>query len=378
MIAAYIGLGLPFAALGVAWPSMRHDLDRPLSDLGLVVITFTVGYLLATTTHGRTSTRVGTGPLLVLASALGALAAGTIAGTGQWWLLLAASAVLGLSGGILDAALNAHVALHRSGRTMHLMHGGFGVGATLGPLVVTALLGADLSWRWAYVAIAVLEAALVVGFAWTVAAWPGPTPASRPAADVGAGVATPSPDAPPRAEAAGRLGPVVFFAYGAVEVAVGAWAFVALTHRGLSTGVAGASVTAYWGALALGRLLLGALGHRIPLERIVAGSVLLTTVASVGFWLLPATASVVALVGIGFGLAGIFPTLTALTPDRVGPARAPGVIGAQLAAAVVGGAVGSAVVGAVAGHVGPSAIPAALAVAAVALLASDLALMVWC
>jgi fucose permease len=376
MIAAYVGLGLPLTALGVAWPSMRHDLGRPLPDLGVVIVTFTVGYLLATTSYGRTGSRVGTGPLLVVASALAALAAVGIAATREWWLLLAASAVLGVSGGIVDAALNSHVALHRSGRTMHLMHGGFGVGATLGPLVMTALIGADLSWRWAYVGIAALQVVLAAGFAWTLAAWPGPAPARTSAATRDPAVAEPAP--PHHARAAAWLGPAVFLAYGAVEVAVGAWAYELLTHRGLSPGVAGASVTAYWGALALGRLLLGGPGHRIPLGRVVAGSVALTTAATLGFWLLPSGVSVVALVGIGFGLAGIFPALTALTPERVGVVRAPSVIGAQLAAAVVGGAIGSALVGAAAGRLGTGAIAPALAVAAVVLLVTDLALMVWC
>ena len=61
MIVAYVGMGLPTAALGVAWKSMRVDFDRPLSSLGVVVVTFTVGYLAATASHRVVAARIGPG-----------------------------------------------------------------------------------------------------------------------------------------------------------------------------------------------------------------------------------------------------------------------------------------------------------------------------
>jgi fucose permease len=367
MIAAYVGLGLPGAALGVAWPSMRTEVGRPLSSLGLLFTAFTVGYLLATTGHSRTARRVGTGGMLVIASALAAVAAGAFALTSTWTVLLGGAALLGLSGGAIDAALNAHVALFRSGRMMHLMHGGFGVGATVGPLLMTALIGAGLSWRWGYAAVAVLQLGLVVGFLATRGHWP----VAEPAPATGSGSARPPKGPRP---AAAWLGPVVFFAYGAVEVAVGAWAFVLLTGRGVGDTAAGASVTAYWGALALGRLGLGALGARVTSRQIVAVSVVGVVVGAAGLWLLPTAGAPVALVVMGVSLAGIFPALTALTPSRVGTDRATSVIGRQLAAAVVGGAAGSAVVGVVAQHLGADAVAPALLVTSVVLLATDAAL----
>ena len=165
MIGAYVALGLPTAALGVAWTSMRADFDRPLSNLGLLVVTYTVGYLVATADPsvdrgGPVGHRLGAG---------GGVGAGrgrrlgfALAPSGRWcW---SPPAVIGLSGGYVDAALNAQVALHHSSRVMNLMHGGFGVGATLGPLVMTALIGAGISWRWGYAGLAVVQFGLVVGF----------------------------------------------------------------------------------------------------------------------------------------------------------------------------------------------------------------------
>ncbi|HVN51642.1 MAG TPA: MFS transporter [Acidimicrobiales bacterium] len=364
MIAAYVGLGLPGAALGVAWPSMRAEVGRPLSSLGLLITAFTVGYLVATSVHGHTSTRVGTGALLVSASALAAAAAAGFATTSTWGVLLGASVVLGVSGGAIDAVLNAHVALYRSARTMHLMHGGFGIGATVGPLLMTALIGVGLSWRWGFAAVAVLQAGLVVGFLVTRRQWPVSVAAPRSREPAG-----------PRPVAA-WLGPLVFLAYGAVEVGIGAWAYVLLTGRGLGDTAAGASVTAYWAALAAGRLALGALGTRVTSRQVVAGSVSGVAVGAFALWLLPAAASPVGLVLLGLSLAGIFPALTALTPSRVGPERATSVIGRQLAAAMVGGAAGSAVIGIVAQHLGAEAVAPAIVAVGLLLVAANATLTV--
>jgi len=364
MIAAYVGMGLPTAALGVAWPSMRAEVGRPLSSLGLLIVSFTAGYLLATTGHARLMRHVGTGALLVVASALAAAGAGAFAVTSTWAVLLVGAAVLGVSGGAVDAALNAHVALYRSDRMMHLMHGGFGVGATIGPLVMTALLSAGLSWRWGYGALAALQVGLAAGFLVSRHHWPVAADRTRPHRRAAAS----------RRSAAEWLGPSVFLAYGAVEVGVGAWAFVLLTGRGLGEAAAGACVTAYWGALAAGRLGIGALGSRVTSRQVVAASVAGVAVGSVALWLLPASASAVALVAVGASLAGIFPALTALTPSRVGPERAPAVIGRQLAAAVVGGAIGSAAIGIAAQRLGAEAVAPAVVVVSAVLVATDVML----
>jgi len=365
MVVAYVGMGLPTAALGVAWPSMRVDVDRPLSSLGLLIVAFTAGYLVSTTGHGWVGRRIGTAALLVVASALAAAGAGAFAVTSTWAVLLVGSVVLGFSGGVVDAALNAHVALYRSERLMNLMHGGFGVGATLGPLVMTALLGAGLSWRWGYAALAVLQAGLAVAFAVTWQHWPVARAEARPPRRAGG----PMP-------AAAWLGPLVFLAYGGVEVGVGAWAFVLLTGRGLGETAAGACVTAYWAALAVGRLGLSALGTRVTSRQVVAVSVVGVGIGSLALWWLPAAASPVALVAMGISLAGIFPALTALTPGRVGPERAPAVIGRQLAAAVVGGAAASAAIGVLAQHHGSASIAPALVAVSLVLVVTDVLLTV--
>jgi MFS family permease len=156
LVVAYIGIGLPIGAIGVAWPQIRDTFDQPLSALGVLLITFTVGNLVASVVHGRIAHRVGTGRLLVASELAGLMGLALFAVAPVWPGLLVAMALLGVAIAGLDAELNSYVAVHHGARLLHLMHGGFGIGATLGPLAVAVLLGTDLSWRLVYVGMALL------------------------------------------------------------------------------------------------------------------------------------------------------------------------------------------------------------------------------
>jgi fucose permease len=382
MIAAYVALGLPTAALGVAWSTMRTDFDRPLSSLGVLIVTYTIGFLVATVVHRRVGGALGTGWLLVAASGVAVAGAAGFALGPVWAVVVGAAVLLGLSAGTVDATLNSQVALFHSRRVMNLMHGGFGIGATLGPLAMTALLAAGVSWRWCFAGLAATQLALAAAFAGSRRAWPSlgtalvpqpvaPRPVDATALDDASGERSGPPEPTPPAA---RLGPLVFLVYGALEVAVGAWAFVLLTGRGVPSTAAGILVTAYWGALAAGRLALGAVGDRAHPATVVTAAVSITSLGCLGLWLLPPVGAAVSLVLVGLGLSGIFPALMVLTPARVGTDRAPSVIGLQLAAAVIGGAAGSAIIGVVAQHHGSDAIAPALAVTCMALVVSDIVL----
>jgi len=57
--------------------------------------------------------------------------------------------LLGASAGLMDAGLNTAVALTGRRRLLNLLHGAYGVGTAIGPLVVTAAILTG-SWRPAY------------------------------------------------------------------------------------------------------------------------------------------------------------------------------------------------------------------------------------
>jgi hypothetical protein len=74
--------------------------------------------------------------------------------------MIAGTVLFGVGFGALDTALNAHAARHFGARDINWMHASYGLGATLGPLLVTALLSAGRSWRQTYGVMALALAAL--------------------------------------------------------------------------------------------------------------------------------------------------------------------------------------------------------------------------
>ncbi len=333
----FVALGL-MEWVGVAWPSMRTDLGRSLAELGLLLAVWSGGYFAGAALNGRLTRRFGAGNLVAGSTGVAAAALLAIAAAPSWLALLAATAVLGWGGALVDAGVNAFVASRGRAREMGLLHAAFGIGATLGPLLMALAIQAPGSWRGAYAGLGVLHCVLAAGLWRTRHRWDEvPTDRAAP---------------PPRQPAPWLLvaSLAMFFMYTGVEVAAGQWAFSLLTEsRGMGEAAAGAWVAAYWGALTAGRLALGAAGHRVAPAAVVRGGLAFVLVGAALIWpAQPGWLGPLGLVVVGAGLAPVFPSLMLLTPDRLGRAFANWAVGYQLAAASLGaaavpGAVGVAV-----------------------------------
>ena len=341
---AFVVLGLPDFAHGVAWPELRDDLDRPLADLGTFLAASSLGYLAVATSTGRLAARWGLEGLVLRATVSSAAGLALVAVAPSWPVVLLGGGLAGVGAGGMDSGFNAAAALRGDGRLMGLLHAGYGVGAAIGPVVVGAALVGGAGWRPSYVVFALASLLLVV-------------PLLR--GDLG--------DAPPQEPMGSPAGVVLpcvaFFVYVALEVTVGQWAFTALTDDGMGELAASVWVGAYWVGLTAGRLWLGTVGH----VRGVDGLLAVSALGAIGCALLLWLGGPVAPLGLplmGLALSVVFPLLMLLTPDHVGAERATAAVGWQAASASVGAAAGPAATGVVLGSVGVGAYgPAALVLA---------------
>jgi fucose permease len=335
-LVAFVALGLPDAMLGVAWPSMRVTFDQPLAALGQLLLAGTFGYLTGSTASGFLSDRFGTRTVLIGSALAWATAMLAFAAAPAWPLLLLGMVALGIGGGGIDAGLNAFVALRRGPGAMNLLHACYGIGATIGPLVLTAVLAGGRSWRLPYAGLLVLQLVLVVAYTLTPRAWGGRRPPREAAA---------SPVAIPWVLVAAGL--ALFFVYTGLEVATGQWSYTYLTTaRAAPPTAAGVAVAAFWAGLTAGRLGAALLGGRLAPATLLHASVAITIVAMALFWWSPAPAvGYLGLVLAGVGLAAVFPALVTLTPRRVGENVAARVVGLQLGAAGAGASLAPAGVG---------------------------------
>jgi fucose permease len=310
---------------------MRAELHQPLSSLGLLLVYSTVGFLLLNVGLGPVSRWLGLRWMLVLGSLLYAASLSLVA-LGSWPVVIAGAVLWGLAAGFSNGAINVYSTLRMSGGAMQALHGCWGIGTLLGPLLVTGLLLTHHSWRLALLAIAVLQALLGV-WALAGARWPS---LSRPAADGEPRL---------RLSAPLLLGILAFFVYTGAEWSAGQWSFTVLTeNRGYPIATAGLLVSLYWTGITVGRLAGGAVGLRLATRALLLAGIGLTVLAAGLFWWVPSWSSV-SLPLLGLGLAPIFPALMTLTAGRVPEAGVGAAVGLQTAGSGLGSSVAPAAVG---------------------------------
>ena len=359
----YLSVALPGSTLGMLWPSMRMSIHEPASALGIVLVAGVAAGVVSSAATGRVLARVRPGPLLAFGAVLISAALALEAAAPALWIIVAGSAVFSTGFGVIDSALNAYAAGHFGPRDINWMHASYGLGATLGPLLVAAMLASGSGWRLTMGSMSIVLAAIAVLLAAARHRW---RMSAVTAEEVSSERRRPSPR---------RTAIFAGLAFTAVETGVesaaGIWGYVFLTSgRGLPVTVAGVAVSAYWAMMFAGRAVLGPLAERAGASRVLA-----VAVATVPFGALlmalpgPGAIAVAGMMVLGLAAAPVFPLLTLTTTDRVGADGATRTVGLQVAASAVGSAVVPSVIGLVIGAVSARALGPALLVLAGAMCA---------
>lgn len=370
--ACFGALGIATSLLGVGWPSIRSEFDLPLDAVAAVLVSSTVGFVGGSILAGNTISRRGLIPFLVAATGIGAVGLFGYALAPSWWVYVALGLLAGLGSGATDTGLNIFVAGSQSVRTMNWMHACFGVGATVGPLIMTAVLTSGLSWRLGYGIVAIIQTALCLAFIpllrrdYSQVHQPARRATNEPPEESILDAASPRHTLRLLAV---WLAVLVFLLYTGVESTAGQWTFTLFTEsRGVSTAAAGTLTSVFWAMLTVGRVVFGAAAQRIGIDRLLRLSMIVTLLASIlvvsgGVW-----TGLLGIALMGLSLAAIFPTLTAETPRRVGVRHAANTIGYQTGGASVGYALLPALAGALAARLGLEVIGWVLVVGSLAML----------
>lgn len=358
----YLGIGPAGSTLGLLWPSMRVSIHEPVGALGIVLVAGVLASAVSSALAGRALSRRAAGPLLALgASAVGAaLAMEAVASA--LWVLVAGSAVFGLGFGAIDSALNVYAAGHFGARDINWIHASYGLGATLGPLLITALLRNGVSWRGAMGSMAGLVAVVAAILAVARRRWEQPPT-----------VITSPPPARGEEGPRQRAGLVAGVAFTAVETgiesAAGIWGYVFLTAgRGLPGVVAGVAVSAYWAMMFAGRALFGLVAGRLGPSRVLAWAVMCVPLGALLMAVPgPAFVAVAGMIALGLAAAPVFPLLTLTTAERVGGRGATTAVGLQVAASAIGSAALPSGIGLIIGAAGARALGPSLLVLSLAM-----------
>jgi fucose permease len=205
------------------------------------------------------------------------------------------------------------------------MHGSYGLGGTIGPLIATSIvstLGPD-AWNRYYLVPISITVVNAVFFLWSFWDYENETTAT----ETSSLVTRPSQTAAggrtgataPRAEIAAMLrafksrivllGATFIFAYQGAEVSISGWviSFLIATRKGNPTAV-GNVTSGFWGGITLGRFALSPIGARVGEKRFVYFLTVGAAVFQLLVWFVPnIIGEAVSLAVVGLLLGPIYP-----------------------------------------------------------------------
>ena len=331
----FIGLGLPDALLGASWPTMGPELMAPLSAAGILSMITSGGTVVSSLLSARMIHRFRTGPVTLVSVLLTALALlGYVFAPSFWWLCLLA-VPLGIGAGSIDAALNNFVALHYSALHMNWLHCFWGVGATLSPLLMGAVLAGGGHWRQGYGLVAFLLGLITLALLLTLPLWKRAYRNQEAEQGKAKALITNRQALKIRGLPYALL---AFLCYCGLESSVGLWAASYLVNiRGLDSATAASWASLYYAGITAGRFLSGFVAIQVPGPAMIRASCAVCLVGVVLLLLpLPLTVSFIALLLLGLGSAPFYPSMIHETPRRFGEETSQAAMGLQMASAYIG------------------------------------------
>lgn len=259
----------------------------------------------------------------------------------------------GFGNGIEDSAYNAWVGnMHRANELLGLIHGAYGLGATVSPLVASAMVTkGKLEWyTFYYVMIGIVVVEFVVGM---MAFWDATGEAYRKKLSFESDQDRTTTRTVLR-EPLTYVVSLFLVGYVGVEVSLGGWipTFM-LNVRHAQPFLAGLAVTMFWLGLTVGRVVLGFITGRIGEKLAITIYLVISLVLQLLYWLVPSfAASMVFITFLGFFLGPLFPAAIVTATKLLPPEYHVSAIGFAAAVGGGGAAVIPFVVGAIAQAVG--------------------------
>ncbi|WP_312875594.1 MFS transporter [Paenibacillus planticolens] len=344
---AFISLGIPDSLLGSAWPVIRPDMGASFGFAGILSMVVAGGTIVSSLVSGSLVQRLGTGKITLISCCLtaGALLGFSMAPSIFWLVLLAIP--LGLGGGAIDAALNHYVAENYKAHHMNWLHCFWGVGATLGPIIMSFYMVKHNSWRDGYTAVSMIQFTLAIVLLVTLPLWKRIAVSREherldsmiPQDQVGPELKQPAISS--KANVLQIKGVkqtlIAFLFYCGVESTVGLWGTSYLVGaRNMTAETAAGWISLYYGGITMGRLITGFITLKIN-NRVLIRCGQIIAIAGGGMLLLPLPQLfLVGLILIGLGLAPIYPGLLHETPTRFGRDNSAKLMGYQMAVAYTG------------------------------------------
>ena len=350
---SFIGLGLPDALLGAAWPTMYPQFDIPVSYMGFVSTTISIMTVISSLQCDRLIRRFGAGKLTAYSTAMTAAAMIGFSLSTEYWMLFLWAIPFGLGAGCVDSALNNYVAVHYKSWHMSWLHCMWGVGAAIGPYLMGLALTSGHGWNRGYFYVFAIQATLAVIIFISLPIWK-----QSDREDVEKKMKVLSLREIIKIPGTKSV-MILFFCYCALEQTAGLWASSYLVlAKGVTEEVAAKFASLFFIGITVGRAVSGFVSMKLNDRNMIRlGSSIIIVGIAVMLLPLGKTAALIGLVIIGLGCAPIYPCVIHSTPLYFGTERSQSIIGVQMASAYVGNCVMPPLFGIIANHINIGLLP---------------------
>ncbi|KAI9930245.1 hypothetical protein ASPWEDRAFT_101477 [Aspergillus wentii DTO 134E9] len=350
---SFLVMGANDAAYGALIPYLESYYDLSYTVVSLVFLSPVIGYLLAAVLNNPIHTHFGQRGVAVLSPACHLIAYVVNCLHPPYYVLVISFMFAGFGNGLEDSAWNAWIGnMANANEMLGLLHGLYGVGGVLSPLVATSLITkASLPWYYFYyilIACSVVELVIC-----TVAFWEKTGQVFREATaqshDADQGGLRQALFRRPSARIT-WICAVFLLGYVGIEVALGGWivTFMIRVRHG-SKFASGMVATGFWLGITIGRVVLGFVTPRIGEKNAISIYILFSMAFNLVLWLIPNFfVSAVAVSFQGFFLGPLFPAVVVVTTKLLPPRLHVSSIGFAAAFGGAGAAILPFLVGAIA------------------------------
>ncbi|MEX1378171.1 MAG: MFS transporter [Eubacteriales bacterium] len=371
---SFISLGLPDSLLGVSWPIMHIELGVSADAAGIVSMIAVGATILSSLLSGKIVKWLGTGKVVFISCLMTGLSLLGMSFAPSFFWLLPIAIPLGFGGGSVDAALNNYVASNYKAHHMNWLHSFWGVGATVGPVIMSGMLLTSASWRGGYRVVSIIQLSLAIILFASLPLW-------KKAKTMHGGEEIPhdniedkGKDNRPHKVKGLIFALLTFLLYCTIESSIGLWGSTYLVGiKNIDVTKAASWIGAYFGGITAGRFISGFISIKLNNRQMIRGGMAILIVGAILF-AMPFRSSIIAviLVVIGLGLSPIFPGMIHETPARFGKEHSQTIIGFQMASAYVGIAFATPLIGVILERISLSLLPFILiGVAAAMIICSE-------
>ena len=332
---SFISLGLPDSLLGSAWPVIYPELGVPVSWSGIIFMIISVGTVISSLQSDRLTKKYGAGKVTAVSVGMTAAALFGFSISHSFAALCVWAIPYGLGAGSVDAALNNYVALHFASRHMSWLHCMWGVGASVGPYIMSAAITRSGSWNMGYRAISIIQIVLSAIIFLSLPLWKkvGESDSEGDETD-----AKPLPLKDVVRIPGAKQIMLAFFCYCALEQTVGLWASSYLVlHKGVAEATATAFASLFYIGITVGRAVNGFMTLKFSDTQLIHLGQVLSAIGCVMMLVPgPALPALIGFIVIGIGCAPIYPSIIHSTPDHFGRDKSQAMVGIQMASAYIG------------------------------------------